>query len=65
MTCANKIFKSYPDTLTTMQNFNDTSGLDISVSTLNHEPYLKLQIDLKYFNTDTNHAYYVLRLGSE
>ena len=65
MTCASKIFKAHPKTLTTMQDFNDTSGLVISVSTLNHESYLKLKIDLKYFNTDINHAYYVLRLGSE
>lgn len=62
MICANKVFKSYPETLTTMQDFNDTSGLVVSVSTLNHESYLKLKIDLKYFNTDINHAYYVLRL---
>lgn len=65
MTCANKIFKSYPETLTTMQDFNDTSGLVVSVCTLNHEPYLKLKINLTYFNTDINHSYYVLRLGSE
>ena len=65
MTCANKIFKSYPDTLTTMQNFNDTSGLVVSVNTLNHEPYLKLKIDLNYFNTDINHSYYVLRLKGD
>lgn len=65
MTCANKIFKAHPETLTIMQDFNDTSGLVVSVCTLNHEPYLKLKIDLKYFNTDINHAYYVLRLGSE
>lgn len=62
MICANKVFKSYPETLTTLQDFNDTSGLVVSVSTLNHESYLKLKIDLKYFNTDINHAYYVLRL---
>lgn len=65
MTCAGKIFKAHSETLITMQDFNNTSGLDISISTLNHEPYLKLQIDLKHFNTDSNHAYYVLRLGSE
>ena len=62
MTCANKVFKSYPDTLTTMQNFNDTSGLVVSVNTLNHEPYLKLKIDLKCFKTDIKHSYYILRL---
>lgn len=64
MACAGKIFKDHSETLTTMQDFNNTSGLVISVSTLNHEPYLKLQIDLNHFNTDSNHAYYVLRLGS-
>lgn len=65
MICANKVFKSYPETLTTMQDFNDTSGLDISVSTLNHEPYLKLKINLKCFNTDSKHSYYVLRLKGD
>lgn len=62
MTCANKIFKAYPETLTTMQDFNDTSGLIVSLNTLNDVPYSKLKINLKYFNTDINHAYYVLRL---
>lgn len=65
MICANKVFKSYPETLTTMQDFNDTSGLVVSVNTLNHEPYLKLKIDLKYFNTDIKHSYYVLRLKGD
>lgn len=65
MTCANKIFKTYPETLTTMQDFNDTSGLVVSVNILNDVPYSKLKINLEYFNTDINHGYYVLRLGSE
>lgn len=65
MICANKVFKSYPDTLTTMQDFNDTSGLVVSVSTLNHEPYLKLKIDLNHFNIDNKHSYSILRLKGD
>lgn len=65
MTCANKIFKAHPETLTTMQNFNDTSGLVVSVSTLNYVPYTNLKVNLEYFNTDINHAYYVLRLEGD
>lgn len=62
MICANKIFKSYPETLKTVQDFSNTSGLVVSLNTLNDIPYSKLKIDLKYFNTDIKHAYYVLRL---
>lgn len=60
---ADKIFKSEFDTLKIIQDFTDTSGLQISINTVNEIPYANIKLDLEYIRTKQTYEYWVLKFN--
>lgn len=60
-----KIFKSDFDTLKIIQDFTDTSGLQISVNAINEIPYANIKLDLKYIRTRQTYAYWAFKFNQE
>lgn len=60
-----KIFKSDFDTLKIIQDFTDTSGLQISVNAVNEIPYANIKLDLKYIRTRQTYAYWVFKFNQK
>lgn len=60
---ADTIFKSNFDTLKIIQDFTDTSGLQISVNAVNEIPYANIKLDLEYIRTKQTYEYWVLKFN--
>lgn len=59
------IFKSDFDTLKIIQDFTNTSGLQISVNAVNEIPYANIKLDLEYIRTNKTHAYWVFKFNQK
>lgn len=60
-----KIFKSDFDTLKIIQDFTNTSGLQISVNAVNEIPYANIKLDLEYIRTRQAYAYWVFKFNQK
>ena len=60
-----KIFKSEFDTLKIIQDFTNTSGLQISVNAINEIPYANIKLDLEYIRTRQAYAYWVFKFNQK
>ena len=60
-----KIFKSDFDTLKIIQDFTNTSGLQISVNAANEIPYANIKLDLEYIRTRQAYAYWVFKFNQK
>lgn len=60
-----KIFKSDFDTLKIIQDFTNTSGLQISVNSANEIPYANIKLDLEYIRTRQAYAYWVFKFNQK
>lgn len=60
-----KIFKSDFDTLKIIQDFTNTSGLQISVNAVHEIPYANIKLDLKYIRTRQTYAYWAFKFNQK
>lgn len=59
------IFKSDFDTLKIIQDFTNTSGLQISVNAVNEIPYANIKLDLEYIRTKQAYEYWVFKFNQK